>query len=46
MTRATRFVTISAVVSVTYLLLLLDVLPVPFVSQQVKDQILPTVRLH
>lgn len=43
MSKGTRFVTIAIPAVVAYLLMLINVLPVPFVSAETADQILPVV---
>ncbi|CAD6887366.1 unnamed protein product [Tilletia controversa] len=43
MTRAKRFATAAGGATVLYVLLLLNILPTPLVSQEARDQILPTL---
>ncbi|RSH80474.1 uncharacterized protein EHS24_009054 [Apiotrichum porosum] len=43
MSKGTRFVTIAIPAVVAYLLMLINVLPVPFVSAETADQILPVI---
>ena len=43
MTRATRFFTLAAAVAALWTLLVLGVLPLPLLSTQAKDEILPAV---
>lgn len=43
MTRAVRFAAVTALVVVSWILLLLDVLPLPFLGDKEKHEILPTV---
>lgn len=45
MTRAQRFFTGAAVVSTIWLLMILDVLPLPLVSPEAKQEILPAVSI-
>lgn len=44
MTRASNFAVTAVVVTVIYLLLLLQIVPVPFIPASVTAEILPTVR--
>lgn len=44
MTRATRFAWSLAIATAVYLLFLFHIIPVPFIPEEVTDQILPTVR--
>jgi hypothetical protein len=44
MTRAQRFFTASAIVGTLWVLLVLDILPLPLVGEQAKGEILPAVR--
>jgi hypothetical protein len=43
MTRATRFATAIAAFGLVYVLLLLHIMPLPWLGTEVRDQILPTV---
>lgn len=43
MSRGTRFITLAIPLTFIYLLALLGFVPVPLVSQQLADQILPVV---
>lgn len=44
MSKGTRFVTFAVPAVIAYFLLLLHVLPTPFLAQETADQILPVVR--
>jgi dolichyl-phosphate mannosyltransferase polypeptide 3 len=43
MSRGTRFLTLAIPISLVYLLMLAGILPVPFLSTEITDQILPAV---
>lgn len=43
MSRGTRFITLAIPLTIIYLLMLIGILPVPLVSQELADQILPVV---
>jgi len=43
MTRATQFTAYAALLSITYILLWLDVIPIPLVDASVKDQLVPVL---
>ncbi|KZT51230.1 dolichol-phosphate mannosyltransferase subunit 3 [Calocera cornea HHB12733] len=43
MTRASRFVIIGAICTLIYALLYLRIIPVPFLSKQVADELLPVI---
>lgn len=43
MSKGTRFVTFAVPAVLAYFLLLLHILPTPFISQETADQILPVV---
>ncbi|KLO20343.1 dolichol-phosphate mannosyltransferase subunit 3 [Schizopora paradoxa] len=43
MTRATQFATYGAVAAIAYILLWLDIIPVPFLDATVKDELIPVL---
>ncbi len=43
MSRAASFIAYSAAFAIVYILLWLDVIPVPFLDASVKDQLVPVV---
>lgn len=45
MTRATRFLAYSSVVTAVYFVFLLSVIPVPLLSKETADQLLPVVSI-
>lgn len=46
MSRGTRFLTLAIPVALVYILMFFGVLPVPLLSQESADQILPVVSVH
>lgn len=44
MTRATRFAATVAAAAIVYLVFALGIIPVPLISANIADKILPTVR--
>lgn len=46
MTRAHRFAALSAVLTLVYVLAFFSILPVPLVSKDVADQLIPVVRFR
>ena len=46
MTRATRFAWSLAIATAVYLLFLFHIIPVPFIPEEVTDQILPLSLIH
>lgn len=44
MTRATSFVSYASAVTLCYFLTWFSILPIPFIAEETKDQIIPVVR--
>jgi len=44
MTRATRFATYASVATLCYFLAWFSIIPIPFIAEETKDQLIPVVR--